>query len=277
MAIGAISISARLVLVILSPPGRIPRQAEPAPPGVATARRSGNTRPPGRRSSAEGRPQPSSKRSPRGARRPRRREAEVRPGARRQHPPARRALDQPLLQQEGLDHLLDGVAHLRERRRDRLHPHRPAAVVLGEEPQVAPVRPVEPEVVDPEPHQRPVGDLPRDLARRPRRWRSPPPAAAAARRSAACPAPAGRSRAPRPASPRPSSAAPPASRSGPARPRRRTRAASGCRTGRAAAWSAARAASSRPTSVNGCSSSRTVRAAGPSPMTRSSWKSSSAG
>jgi hypothetical protein len=50
-------------------------------------------------------------------------------GQPREHPPARRALDQALLEEVGLDRLLDGVALLGEGRRDRLDADRPAAVV----------------------------------------------------------------------------------------------------------------------------------------------------
>ena len=49
-----------------------------------------------------------------------------------QHAPARRALDQALLDEIGLDHVLDHVARFRERRGQRLDADRPAAVVLGD-------------------------------------------------------------------------------------------------------------------------------------------------
>ena len=49
-----------------------------------------------------------------------------------EQPAARRALQEALLDQERLDDLLDGVARLGQRRRDRLDPDRPAAVVLGD-------------------------------------------------------------------------------------------------------------------------------------------------
>ena len=46
-----------------------------------------------------------------------------------EQPAARRALDEALLDQERLDDLLDGVARLRQRRRDGLDADRAAAVV----------------------------------------------------------------------------------------------------------------------------------------------------
>ena len=48
-----------------------------------------------------------------------------------QQPPARRALDEALLQQKRLDDVLDGVARFRQRRRDGLDADRPAAVVVA--------------------------------------------------------------------------------------------------------------------------------------------------
>src|SRR5262245_53021703 len=58
-------------------------------------------------------------------------EAEVAKGVRGEQTPARRALDEALLDQEGLDDLLDGVARLRQSGRDRLDPDRATTVVLG--------------------------------------------------------------------------------------------------------------------------------------------------
>ena len=54
-------------------------------------------------------------------------------GLRRQQAAARRALDEALLDEEGLDDLLDGVARLRQRRGDRLDADRPAAEALGDQ------------------------------------------------------------------------------------------------------------------------------------------------
>ena len=48
-------------------------------------------------------------------------------GLLRQHPPARRALNQSLLQQVRLNHLFQRIAAFRQRRRQRLNPHRAAA------------------------------------------------------------------------------------------------------------------------------------------------------
>ena len=127
---------------------------------------------------------------------PRRRQPQMRPGLRRQHPPARRPLDQALLQQVGLDHLLDRVARLGQRRRRSSRPRparrrsfRPAAAGSAGPRRRARGRP-------PRAGSAPGRRSPASPCRRPRPARSPPRAAAAARRSAACPAPAARS--PRP-------------------------------------------------------------------------------
>ena len=84
--------------------------------------------------------------------------AEMRPCVGRQQPAARRALDEALLDQIGLDDVLDGVARFGKRRGDRLDPDRPAAEVAGDHRQVAPVELVEPECIDLQPVQRLVGD-----------------------------------------------------------------------------------------------------------------------
>src|SRR5690606_4302530 len=89
----------------------------------------------------------------------RRRQAEVLESLRRQHPPARRALDEALLDEIGLDDLFDRVARLAQPRRDRLDADRPAAVVLGDVGQIPPVEHVEPALIDVEPEERLVGDL----------------------------------------------------------------------------------------------------------------------
>ena len=85
-------------------------------------------------------------------------------GVRGQEPAARRALDEALLDQERLDDLLDGVARLRQTRRDGLDPDRPAAVIERDGRQVAPVHRVEPGGVDFELAKRAIGDDAIDLA-----------------------------------------------------------------------------------------------------------------
>ena len=127
-----------------------------------------------------------------------------------------------------------------------LHPYRSAAVVFGDQREIPPVRPVEPEVVDPQPRQRPVRD----------RARQPPVAFDQGEiHDPAQQPPRDPRRAPR--APRDLQRAvglgrnaqqPRAARDDLVQlvPRCRTGAASGCRSGRAAASSAARAASSRP-------------------------------
>ena len=58
-------------------------------------------------------------------------------------PAARRALEEALLDEERLDDLLDGVARLRQRRGERLDADRPAAIVLGDDREIAAVHGVE--------------------------------------------------------------------------------------------------------------------------------------
>src|SRR5438309_105305 len=65
-------------------------------------------------------------------------EAEMAEGVRREQASARGALDETFLDQKRLDDLLDGVARLRQRRRDGLDPDRPAAIVLRDVDQIAP-------------------------------------------------------------------------------------------------------------------------------------------
>ena len=72
------------------------------------------------------------------SRRFRRIQSQMPPRPRRQHPPARGALDQPLLQKIRLDDFLQRIAALRQRRRKRFNPDRPARVMLGHQPQIAP-------------------------------------------------------------------------------------------------------------------------------------------
>ena len=66
----------------------------------------------------------------------------------REHAPARRAPDQPLLDQEGLDHLLDRVALLGKRRRQSVDPDRTAAIACRDAVEITPVHQVETETVD---------------------------------------------------------------------------------------------------------------------------------
>ena len=80
-----------------------------------------------------------------------------------EHAAARRALHEALLDQVGLDDLLDGVARLGERRGHCLDADRPAAVVLGNGAKIAAVHGVETGVIDLERKQRPVGKLAIDL------------------------------------------------------------------------------------------------------------------
>ena len=61
------------------------------------------------------------------------------PGLQGDDAAARRARDEALLQQEGLDDLLDGVARLRQRGGDRLDADGTALVRLGDAGQVAAV------------------------------------------------------------------------------------------------------------------------------------------
>src|SRR5262245_37569753 len=69
----------------------------------------------------------------------RRVEAEVAEGLRGEEPAARRPLDEPLLDQERLDDVLDRVARLADRGGDRLDADRPAAEAFGDQRQVAAV------------------------------------------------------------------------------------------------------------------------------------------
>ena len=80
------------------------------------------------------------------------------PGEPGQQAAARRALQQALLQQVGLDHLLERVALLGQRRRERVDADRPAAVVARDAGEIAPVERVEAELVDLEAGQRAIGE-----------------------------------------------------------------------------------------------------------------------
>src|SRR5471030_3065965 len=75
-------------------------------------------------------------------------EAEVLERVSGDQPAARRALQEPLLNEKRLDDFLDGIARLRQRRRQCLDPDRPAAVMLGDGREIAPVHGVETGGVD---------------------------------------------------------------------------------------------------------------------------------
>ena len=77
----------------------------------------------------------------------------------RQHPPPRGACDQALLQQVRLDHLLQRVARFSQGGGDGLDPHRPAVIILCNQRQIAPVRPIQTQGIHPKARQRAVGDL----------------------------------------------------------------------------------------------------------------------
>ena len=77
----------------------------------------------------------------------------------REQPSARRALHEALLDKIGLDDILDRVARLRQRRRDRLDPDRPAGEVFCDHDEVAPVERVEAVRVHLERKERVIGDL----------------------------------------------------------------------------------------------------------------------
>src|SRR5882672_10138767 len=78
---------------------------------------------------------------------------------------ARRALDEAALNEERLDDLLDGVAPLRQRRRDGLDADRTAAVIHRDRGEVAPVHGVEPGGVNLKRKQRAVRHLAVDRRR----------------------------------------------------------------------------------------------------------------
>src|SRR6476661_1148896 len=99
------------------------------------------------------------------ARRAWRRKPKMGEGALGEHAAARRTRDEALLQQIGLDDLLDGVARLRQRRGDGLDADRTASVIHGDAAQIAMIERVEPAVVHFELRQRAVGDLGIDRAR----------------------------------------------------------------------------------------------------------------
>src|SRR5690625_2614256 len=65
------------------------------------------------------------------------------PGARRGHPPARGALDKPLLNQEGFDDVLDRAAFLADRGRKAFHTYRAAVEVAQNNREKASVERIE--------------------------------------------------------------------------------------------------------------------------------------
>src|SRR5689334_22915276 len=89
-------------------------------------------------------------------------EPEMAKSVRRQKPSARRALQETLLDQVRLDDVLDGVARLGERGRDRLDAHRPAAEALRDDSEIAPVHLVEAARVDLEERKGARGEFARD-------------------------------------------------------------------------------------------------------------------
>ena len=83
---------------------------------------------------------------------------------RRRDPAARGPLQEALLDQERLQHVLDGVALLADRRREVVDADRSAGELLEHRAQELAVHHVEARHVDVEHHERVVGDLARDLA-----------------------------------------------------------------------------------------------------------------
>src|SRR5688500_10322751 len=83
----------------------------------------------------------------------------------REHAAARRALDEALLDQIGLDDFLECVARLAERRGHRLDSYRTAIVELRYNIEVAAIQLVESARIDVEPQQRLVGNAAGDRRR----------------------------------------------------------------------------------------------------------------
>src|SRR5262245_22278396 len=86
-------------------------------------------------------------------------------GMRRQHPAARRAVHEPLLDEVGLDDLLDGVARLRQRRRDGFDADRTAAEIDGDGAEISVVHGIKTAAVDLELEQGAVGKIAIDQSR----------------------------------------------------------------------------------------------------------------
>ena len=78
--------------------------------------------------------------------------------ASRRHTPPWRAREEATLEQEGLEDVLDRVARLGQRRRERLDAHGAPFVDLDDRAQEPPIHRVETERIDPEPLARRLGD-----------------------------------------------------------------------------------------------------------------------
>ena len=193
-------------------------------------------------------------------------------------PPARGALDEPLLEQVGLVDVLDRVGLLADRDRQRGQADRAALELLADRPQDVAVEPVQAGVVDLQQVER---------LRRAPRGRSRPAARTSAKsrtrlssrlatrgvprlRAAIARAPSSSISTPRIPAERRTIAPRSVRRVG-------LQAVRGCRSGRAAAWSAGPPAWWRRSSVNGGRSSVTTRAPAPWPTVIGSWRSSIAG
>src|SRR5438132_14418597 len=85
------------------------------------------------------------------------RKAEMHIGLPGQHAAARGALNQALLDQIGLDNLLDGIARFAERRRQGLDAHGTAIEAFGDQREIAAVEGVESALVHLQPRERGVG------------------------------------------------------------------------------------------------------------------------
>ena len=72
---------------------------------------------------------------------------------------ARRPLQEPFLDQEWLDDVLDRVARLRQRRRDRIHTDRTAGIIRRNGREISPVHGVETGGIDLKRGERAVGSL----------------------------------------------------------------------------------------------------------------------
>src|SRR5690625_7750258 len=76
------------------------------------------------------------------------------PGALGQHAAPRGSSDHAGLHEVRLDHLLDGVAGFRERRRHGLDANRATAIMLGDMGEIAPVGAVQPQRIHAETRER---------------------------------------------------------------------------------------------------------------------------
>src|SRR6476660_8242522 len=73
--------------------------------------------------------------------------------------PARRPLQEPFLDQERLDDVLDRIARLRQRRRKRIHTDRTAGITRRNGRKIAPVHGVETSGIDLKREERAIGRL----------------------------------------------------------------------------------------------------------------------